>query len=94
MQVSAVIDKDRAEVRVKDNGLGIPKDQQDKVFAMFYRASNQGNGAGLGLYIIKETMEKLNGSIELVSEVNTGTTFILSIPNSYFKEPIASNVNG
>lgn len=94
VQIRAVIDKDRAEVRIKDNGLGIPHDQQNKVFTMFYRASNQGNGAGLGLYIIKETMEKLNGSIELVSEVNTGTTFILSIPNLYSEKPIASNVTG
>jgi len=48
---------------------------------MFYRATDTNHGSGLGLYIVKETMEKLDGSIKLKSEVNKGTEVLLQIPS-------------
>lgn len=65
---------------VEDNGVGIPEDQEDKIFNMFYRASDMSNGSGLGLYIVKESLEKLNGSIRYESVFGKGSTFVVTIP--------------
>ncbi len=67
-------------IQIEDNGEGIAKEYKGKVFEMFYRASNSSTGSGLGLYITKEAVEKLNGKIEINSEVGVGTTFAISIP--------------
>jgi len=66
---------------IRDNGRGIKKEHQDKIFNMFYRASERSNGSGLGLYIVKETVEKLNGEIGVSSKWDTGTTFTIHIPS-------------
>lgn len=68
-------------ISIKDNGLGIDEIHRDKVFDMFYRASENTSGSGLGLYIVKETIVKLNGTIHLESEHEKGTTFILEVPS-------------
>jgi len=49
---------------------------------MFYRASNQSKGSGLGLYIVKEMVEKLNGTISVKSKLNVYTQFIIELPNN------------
>ncbi|HZG01667.1 MAG TPA: HAMP domain-containing sensor histidine kinase, partial [Chitinophagales bacterium] len=72
---------DAAFIVVKDNGIGIDKAQQSKVFDMFYRVSQNSVGSGLGLYIVKETVEKLQGKIDLKSEPGTGTAFTIVLPN-------------
>lgn len=66
---------------VKDNGTGIPEENQDKIFDMFYRATTTSTGSGLGLYIVKELVDKMNGRIEMSSKWGEGTTFTLYIPN-------------
>ncbi len=66
---------------IEDNGKGINKEHQDKIFNMFYRASEDSNGSGLGLYIVKETIDKLGGSVAVKSEFGSGTTFYVHIPN-------------
>ena len=48
---------------------------------MFYRATDTNHGSGLGLYIVKETLDKLQGTIKLKSEVNKGTEVYLQIPS-------------
>ncbi len=65
---------------VKDNGLGIPKDQQHKVFTMFKRVYTHVEGTGVGLYILKRIMENSGGKIELHSETGDGTTFEVYFP--------------
>jgi len=69
-------------IKITDFGIGIPDEEQSKVFSQFYRGSNIGNvvGTGLGLAVVKESIEKLNGYINMKSEVGFGTTFELSIP--------------
>jgi signal transduction histidine kinase len=67
---------------VKDNGIGISKENQEKIFDMFYRVSENSVGSGLGLYIVKEIVEKLNGQIEVESEPGKGTAFSIHIPNN------------
>ncbi|MCU0397578.1 MAG: PAS domain-containing sensor histidine kinase [Cyclobacteriaceae bacterium] len=67
-------------ILVEDNGLGIDSDQLPKIFDMFYRASVNSTGSGLGLYIARETIKKLNGKITAESTPGVGTRFILEIP--------------
>jgi signal transduction histidine kinase len=66
---------------VNDNGIGIDDDQQKKVFDMFYRVSHHSTGSGLGLYIVKEAVDKLDGEIRLESELTKGTCITVLIPN-------------
>jgi len=66
---------------VADNGIGIGAGYLDKIFRMFYRASNMGDGAGLGLYIVKQVIEKMNGTISVSSDAIHGTVFVVEIPN-------------
>lgn len=66
---------------VKDNGLGIDQIYLDKIFHMFFRASEQSKGSGLGLYIVKETLGKINGSIQVESDLGSGTTFMVELPS-------------
>lgn len=70
-----------AFIIIKDNGIGISKEHQEKIFDIFYRVSAKSEGSGLGLYIVKETIEKLNGTINIESEQEVGTIFKISIPN-------------
>ncbi len=73
---------DRVEILICDTGIGIPPDDQSRLFDLFYRASNVGTirGTGLGLPIARRCAELLGMSISFRSEVNVGTTFIISIP--------------
>lgn len=67
-------------ITVKDNGIGIDEKHQEEIFEMFYRVSSAGKGSGLGLYIVKEAVEKLGGEINLDSELGKGSTFEVLIP--------------
>jgi len=69
-----------AKLEIRDNGKGIAKEHLDKVCKMFYRATDDGAGSGLGLYIVKEAIDKLHGFIRIDSEVGKGTTVTLEIP--------------
>ncbi len=71
---------------VEDNGVGIPSPQIDKVFNMFYRGSELSNGSGIGLYIVKETIEKLGGRIQLQSQPGEGTQFTIVLPQTQPEE--------
>lgn len=65
---------------VEDNGIGIPGTHIGKIFDMYVRAHETAHGSGLGLYIVKETIEKLGGKIEVTSEELSGTSFTITIP--------------
>jgi len=77
-------DKKEAELQVQDTGVGIPKDQQERVFTKFFRAANvmrlDTGGSGLGLFISKNIVEAHGGRIRFESEEGKGTTFYLSLP--------------
>jgi signal transduction histidine kinase len=66
-----------------DNGIGIDKAYISKVFDMFFRATQNNDGAGLGLYIVREAVEKLKGEIVIESEIGIGTSFKIQVPNLY-----------
>jgi two-component system phosphate regulon sensor histidine kinase PhoR len=69
-------------VEVRDNGLGIPADEREKIFQPFYRVSkgNEKGGCGLGLYLVDQVMKEHGGSVEVESEVNQGSSFRLIFP--------------
>lgn len=66
---------------VTDNGLGIDPQYHDKIFTMFFRAHEESQGSGLGLYIVKEAIEKLGGNIVLHSSPGQGSTFTVHLPD-------------
>lgn len=82
VRVVARIDHVSATIQFKDNGIGIEPDKLPNIFSMFYRASTQSEGSGLGLYIVKNAVEKLGGQIEVFSEPLVGTEFKIILPNS------------
>lgn len=65
---------------VSDNGIGIEAAHLEKVFNMFYRATQKSNGSGLGLYIVKEIANLLNGSVTVTSQQSVGTEFKIIFP--------------
>jgi signal transduction histidine kinase len=81
VEVNVDVSESAADIRVRDNGIGIDKENQEKVFNMFYRVSSKSIGSGLGLYIVKEAVEKLHGAIELRSEPGKGCEFSIHLPN-------------
>jgi PAS domain S-box-containing protein len=79
--VEAVINEKNVVVTVEDNGEGIPKSKLPSIFDMFYRATDNNQGTGLGLYIVKNVVEKLGGKVGVESEQNRGTIFKVELPN-------------
>lgn len=77
------VDRTDAGVRItiEDNGVGIMSDMQKKVFDMFFRGSVKSEGAGLGLYIVREMVSKLKGTIQLTSNPGQGTCVSIDLPD-------------
>jgi len=67
-------------IEVEDNGQGIPKEYQSKIFEIFYRATQSSSGSGLGLYILKRSVDILKGTISVTSEKDAGSTFTVRLP--------------
>ncbi|SDK61931.1 PAS domain S-box-containing protein [Catalinimonas alkaloidigena] len=70
-----------AQIVVEDNGKGIDQKHLDRIFEMFFRASEESYGSGLGLYITKQVIEKLKGQIVVTSTPGVGTAFKIKLPN-------------
>jgi PAS domain S-box-containing protein len=80
IEVSITTESSRCMIVIADNGIGIHSDHQNKIFEMFYRVSHTVSGSGLGLYIVKETVNKLKGTIHVVSSPGEGSIFTISLP--------------
>jgi PAS domain S-box-containing protein len=70
-----------ASIIFSDNGIGIEEKSLPSIFDMFYRATSQADGSGLGLYIVKNAVDKLGGTIKVTSTEGAGTSFELKLPN-------------
>ena len=70
-------------MKVEDNGEGIEESKLPHIFDMFYRATEKSEGSGLGLYIVKKVADKLEASILVESQELEGTTFKVTIPNTF-----------
>lgn len=85
IRIFVSINEDFCELRVVDNGIGIDPRHQERIFDLFFRATDQSQGTGLGLFIVKDTIQKLKGTIEVVSTLGEGTTFLIRIPNQIYQ---------
>ncbi|MBL0745822.1 sensor histidine kinase [Chryseolinea lacunae] len=68
-------------IRVRDNGVGMTDAVLPHIYELFYRGSVQSAGAGVGLYVVKEILNKIGGIITVRSEVGVGSAFLISVPN-------------
>jgi signal transduction histidine kinase len=80
LKVHAFVQNDRCVIRIEDNGIGIRPEHHIKIFDMFYRANDLVAGSGLGLYIAKETADKLHAKISFESAFGEGTAFTIFLP--------------
>ncbi len=84
LQLAYELQNDVLKVVVADDGIGIPEPELDKLFTKFYRASNaqahQTEGTGLGLYIVKQSAEKLGGGVTVQSAEDQGARFEVTLP--------------
>jgi len=80
VHVTVSRDDEYYKIQVSDNGLGIAPDIQEKVFNMFYRGNDKSKGPGLGLYIVKSAVEKLDGKVSVKSRLGRGSEFTVWIP--------------
>ncbi|MFN8337045.1 MAG: HAMP domain-containing sensor histidine kinase [Cyclobacteriaceae bacterium] len=80
LNISARVKDASLDLMFADNGIGIVPERLSRVFDMFFQAHERSVGSGLGLYIVKETMEKLGGSVRAQSTEGMGSTFIVSLP--------------
>ncbi len=80
--ITTYADPAKVQLTVKDQGIGISKEDQQHLFERFFRASNTGNikGTGLGLHIIKRYVELLGGTIAVKSQLNEGAEFMITLP--------------
>lgn len=80
VNISVEVADNKAVLTVADNGIGIKKEYQDEIFEMFFRATHENAGSGIGLYVVKEAVRKLGGDIDVKSTEGVGTLFTLTIP--------------
>jgi len=81
IKISITIEQNQTIITFRDNGIGINRQNLNKIFDMFYRASEQSGGSGLGLYIVKNAVEKLGGRVTVGSEPGQYTIFEIVLPN-------------
>jgi PAS domain S-box-containing protein len=81
LRISLRIDATQARIGFEDNGIGIRQEHIDKIYNMFYRATDRSEGSGLGMYIVKQAVDKLGGQIALKSRFGHGTHIQVTLPN-------------
>jgi len=82
IECETTLKEDKLCIRITDQGIGIPEEEQQHLFTRFFRAHNVENiqGTGLGLNIVKRYVELMKGAISFESELSKGTTFFVEIP--------------
>ena len=88
VRIDARVSANELEVVVEDNGIGISKEDLPQVEDMFFRASNQSFGSGMGLYIVKNALNQIEGAFRIDSDRGKGTKAIVTIPNHGKKMPL------
>ena len=82
IRIVANVGRKNATLKVADEGIGIPREDQGHLFSSFFRSANATNiqGTGLGLHIVKRFVDLMNGKVKIDSELNKGTTVTITIP--------------
>jgi PAS domain S-box-containing protein len=83
IKISVLVKEEFCDIRISDNGIGIETQYLNSIFDLFFRATNHSSGTGIGLFIVKDTVEKLKGVIEVDSIPGEGTAFMIRIPTRY-----------
>lgn len=78
--ITITSDEAQARIVLKDEGVGIEPEEQERIFSMFYKSMHPRSGTGIGLFIVKESIDKLKGKIFLNASGPEGTTFEIQIP--------------
>lgn len=86
--INCLVASDEVRITISDNGIGINSTYLENIFKMFYRATRESTGSGIGLYIVKEAVEKVYGTITVESIEGEGSTFKIVIPNKQLFEGI------
>lgn len=81
VKITIVVNLQQAFITIQDNGIGMKPQTLEQIFEMFYKGSIHSKGSGLGMYIVKDTVQKIGGSIEVQSELHVGTEVKMVIPN-------------
>jgi PAS domain S-box-containing protein len=81
IKISCDADSECLKLTITDNGIGIDPKHHTKIFDMFYRLASKKVGSGIGLYIVKDTIEMIDGTIVIDSELDKGTSFIITLKN-------------
>lgn len=87
VKISVAKEEGRLLIFVEDNGIGIKEEYQPRIFEMFFRANDSGEGSGLGLYILKNAVDKLQGEITLRSAYGKGSLFCIELPLNQTETP-------
>ncbi|UTW61916.1 PAS domain-containing protein [bacterium SCSIO 12741] len=81
LRIIVKVDSEKAFLEITDNGIGIQESQLKNIFDIFFRATSNNKGTGLGLYIVKQAIEKMKGTIEVDSTATAGSRFTIVLPN-------------
>jgi len=85
IHVTISANRNSASISIEDNGIGMDKEHLGHIFEMFYRSSNDKQGFGLGLFIVNEAVNKLDGEISVLSTVGEGSCFRIFLPGKPLK---------
>lgn len=80
LEIRATVSESGLELIFADNGIGMSEAHLSRIFEMFFRATEKSDGAGLGLYIVKETVDKLGGTLVVQSKTGEGSAFTVTLP--------------
>ena len=81
VDIAIVVTEEQVQIDISDNGMGILNEHLEKIFTQFFK-SKVHHGSGLGLFIVKEALNKIDGRIAVESDIDRGTTFKITIPNA------------
>lgn len=86
LKIRAFLNNEVVEIIFEDNGIGIDESLQSKIFDKFFMGDHEHGGTGLGLYMVKSSLEKLDGNIHVQSKLGEGSTFTIHIPKLIVKK--------
>lgn len=86
--VSIQVTPEKCKIFILDNGIGIHPVDHAKIFQLFYRATEQSSGTGVGLYVVKEAIEKMGGEVTLDSMPGKGANFKVTVPNGALQKEL------
>jgi signal transduction histidine kinase len=81
VQFDIAVDAHQARITITDNGIGVEEQFVPHLFDMFFRATETAEGSGLGLYIVKQAVQRIGGFIAVTSRLGSGTEFVVTLPN-------------